>query len=73
MEKGLKIILSNDKSKHYKIEETGGKFYVKRFEKDIIISSVWETIGNSRSFEDAVTLARADASSFGNIRRVEFN
>ena len=72
MEKKIKFILSNDSTKHYKIEETSGKFYAYRW-KSTTWGSEWVNLGNARSFEDAVTLARADASSFGSIYKTEFD
>jgi len=65
-DKNYTITLSNDDKISYKIEEYRGAFTVKRYNPDIFKKS-WNEIGTARSIEDAMLIARSDASSFGRI------
>lgn len=74
MEKAVKIYSNYEDYKVYKIEEYSGKYYVKRFEQfNLITADDYDDIGSAKSFEDAMTLARMDASRFGSIYKVEFD
>ena len=73
MAKGLKIYSKYDKYEYYKIESIGDKYYIKRFDRLGIISDDWSDIGSARSFEDAIAIAKSDASQFGSIYKVDFD
>ncbi|SDD10046.1 hypothetical protein [Niabella drilacis] len=55
----------------YRIWESSGKFICEEYE-DGFFGGRYNKIGETRSFEDAITYCRAYASKYGAIQKVEF-
>lgn len=68
MDKQL-TIKTSDGGKAYKISNSGSTWYCYRYRPGFF--SGWDSIGKTRSMEDAITFCRSHASQYGRVHGVE--
>ena len=63
------IIKTSNGNKVYKISPSGGKFICYRTSSSF--TSNWDHFGKASSYDDALSLVKNDASSYGSIKNID--